>query len=490
MQIWRPVKSFDIEAWYKLKTLEYDVIKDSWFEFYWDCTENRPEHLKYVMDWAQRKHALETGAVEGLYLATRGLTMTLIEKGIDIKYVNDHEVNISKERFIKYATDVLETSEYAFQAIKNGEPLTSKLICEMHTLLMRAQPYAEGLLDSGEMVQLPLRKGKYKEQPNNPTLKDGEVALFCPPEFVDSEMLDFCDVINPLIQDTSRNPIITAALVHYLFVMIHPFQDGNGRMSRLLANLVLIKWHLVPFTVEKQTGDNRADYYDSLDEADKDNIQPFINYFSSILSHDMITLMNLKPKSRISDSVFEEFAQAYENAHDIRKAKEEQEHKRREEAAKLEQARMEDFKQKLFMLLQPILIDFSSRIPVKYEIVDKEVFDYYIPTYEEIEAMSYPAFRVIARVTGIEFKASGYDKIYTIGLKHYGNSSDFSIIPCVVCRFRQYEDGDYSVEIHDVGGALPLNYKTITSSQTVELLNDRVPKMLEAALRKVIELGL
>ena len=62
----------------------------------------------------------------------------------------------------------------------------------------------------------------------------------------------------------SLHPIERAAKLHVIFVGIHPFIDGNGRTSRLLLNLDLMKAGFPPIVIKTE---NRLAYYDSLDKA-------------------------------------------------------------------------------------------------------------------------------------------------------------------------------------------------------------------------------
>ena len=55
-----------------------------------------------------------------------------------------------------------------------------------------------------------------------------------------------------------------ATMLHIIFVGIHPFIDGNGRDSRLLLNLDLMKEGLPPIVIKTE---NRLSYYDALDKA-------------------------------------------------------------------------------------------------------------------------------------------------------------------------------------------------------------------------------
>ena len=75
-----------------------------------------------------------------------------------------------------------------------------------------------------------------------------------------------------------EHPIIIAATFHYRFVRIHPFDDGNGRMARLLMNMILIKHG---FTVALIRQDDRNEYLNRLEQADKsEDLSEFINYIA------------------------------------------------------------------------------------------------------------------------------------------------------------------------------------------------------------------
>lgn len=69
-------------------------------------------------------------------------------------------------------------------------------------------------------------------------------------------------------------PIILAAVIHNQFENIHPFQDGNGRVGRLLLNNILIRHNLPPVNIELR---NRKEYYSSLQEYENNgNLRPSI----------------------------------------------------------------------------------------------------------------------------------------------------------------------------------------------------------------------
>lgn len=76
------------------------------------------------------------------------------------------------------------------------------------------------------------------------------------------------------------HPVEYAAMVHALFVNIHPFIDGNGRVARLIMNLALLQAGysitIIPPVV-------RADYIRALQDSNHDNFQPFVNFVSEMV---------------------------------------------------------------------------------------------------------------------------------------------------------------------------------------------------------------
>jgi fido (protein-threonine AMPylation protein) len=83
--------------------------------------------------------------------------------------------------------------------------------------------------------------------------------------------------IEPLLKEVvqwySQNktkcpPLVLAAVVHNQFEVVHPFQDGNGRVGRLLLNNILLKHNLPPLNIELK---NRTQYYVALQAYEKEN---------------------------------------------------------------------------------------------------------------------------------------------------------------------------------------------------------------------------
>jgi Fic family protein len=142
-------------------------------------------------------------------------------------------------------------------------------------------------------------RGNYKQHPNSvEETRDGvkrTIFSTAAPGF-ETE-----DAMRNLIQwykvDVTTTPIIKIALFVYEFLSIHPFQDGNGRLSRLLTTLLLLKqgygW-IQYVSFEKEIESRKAEYYNSLMEGQRnrpgENVDGWMNFFLNALVNIQIKL--------------------------------------------------------------------------------------------------------------------------------------------------------------------------------------------------------
>ena len=277
--IWRPVRDLD-PAYRKLR---HEGARNAAKR--WQKRRSRLEDTAYdrsSMDiWLSsqnRAFAIETGQIEGLYLLKRGVTETLIAEGFEGVRGAHSVIEVSDETLKGLLMDQEAALEMMFAHVRDERPLNGASIKEWHALLTRHQASATGITPFGKRIEIPLRKGQYKIRPNNPRRPDGFVHEYCPPEQVDSEMEKFL-AFHQGHRDLGLAPEVEAAWLHHEFVRIHPFQDGNGRISRMLMAYAYAKAGEFPPIILAQ---NKEGYIANLELADEGDFPALVTYFGDL----------------------------------------------------------------------------------------------------------------------------------------------------------------------------------------------------------------
>lgn len=225
-----------------------------------------------------REWAIETGIIEQIYTLDRGTTQLLIERGIDASLIGHNGSDQSPNYVASIIQDQKAAVEWLFLVVKQDRPLATSFVKELHALMTRGQTHTDGQDQFGRLVQLELRHGDYKLRKNNPTRPDGGLHEYCPPEQVASEMDRLVELHKEHL-DEGVAPDVEAAWLHHRFAQIHPFQDGNGRVARAIASLVLIRAGWFPLVV---TRDDRSRYIDALEAADSGELAPLVQLVAVI----------------------------------------------------------------------------------------------------------------------------------------------------------------------------------------------------------------
>ncbi len=171
--------------------------------------------------------------------AIEGNTLTLMET----KVVLEDGISVGGKalREIYEVVNHKKAFRYVKQCINDGLPLSEKILKDIHALVM------ENIIVGGI----------YR---NEEVVISG--ASHIPP--VRNEMyIQIKNFFADLTYKKDFNPIELAAWTHAEFVRIHPFQDGNGRSSRLIMNYQLMSYGFLPVSIAKE---NRLDYYNALDK--------------------------------------------------------------------------------------------------------------------------------------------------------------------------------------------------------------------------------
>jgi Fic family protein len=274
-RLWIPV-NYD-NNWKNTKTYSLDLLAGSWYDIKSKFQSNDYDNEFFKKH--KRKHALETGVVERLYDIERGVTENLIEYGFKKELISHGSSNLSPDNIITLLKSNYEAIEYVFELVKEGRKLTKQSINELHTILALAQDTytTQDLL--GNKYQNKLIGGKYKTTPNNPSSPDGTLFIYCPPEYVESELSEMLNIYHKLeedIKEDREHPSRVATWIHHAFTTIHPYPDGNGRVARFLATFIFIKHNLLPFTI---LDSDKLNYITALEKADNNEPQALVDFF-------------------------------------------------------------------------------------------------------------------------------------------------------------------------------------------------------------------
>lgn len=156
------------------------------------------------------------------------------------------------------------------EAGEKDRPLTESFIRILHQTMLREDYTVYRQLPGGVNTSYVVHAGCYKTRPNSVITPTGERFEYASPEETPALMTDLIQWYNQAEADGKLTPVELAAMFHYRYIRIHPFEDGNGRIARLLMNYILLR-HGYPMTVIRSK--NKKAYLEALGKADK-NIGP------------------------------------------------------------------------------------------------------------------------------------------------------------------------------------------------------------------------
>jgi hypothetical protein len=270
---WSPITDVSEDELASLQTTTLSDLQPLWEELKAKLKEFGLEdefRLKLNRRWA-----VEAGLVENLYQWERGVTETLIDVGFNADLIPRSSSSYTPERVGAILSDQQSAIDWVFDFVKQNRPLSESYVKELHQLLTRNQPIITKRSQDGQHLDSPFTaKGVYKLQPNDPHRPDGTVHEYCPPEHVSSEMEQLI-ALHLEHEKRSFAAEIEAAWLHHRFSQIHPFEDGNGRVARALASLVLIRAGWMPMLVEDV---DRLTYISALEKADHHDLSYLITF--------------------------------------------------------------------------------------------------------------------------------------------------------------------------------------------------------------------
>ncbi|MBF0491651.1 MAG: Fic family protein [Deltaproteobacteria bacterium] len=240
---------------------------------------------------ALTQEVVKTSQIEGESLNTEQVRSSIARR-LGIKIVAPRPVDRSVEGIVEVLLDATRHFE---------SPLTKKRLCAWHA----------ALFPSGRSGLREISMGAWRGKSSGPMqVVSGpyghEKVHYEAPSYnrLAKEMKDFLQWFNA---ENETDLLLKSALAHFWFVTLHPFEDGNGRIARALADLLLAKSEGSPqrfYSLSSQIESEREDYYDILEKCQKGSldISPWMEWFLNCLKRAILkseeTLEDVLGKSK------------------------------------------------------------------------------------------------------------------------------------------------------------------------------------------------
>jgi Fic family protein len=215
---------------------------------------------------------LKSSEIEGERLDTEQVRSSIARRlGMDIGALKPADRNV--EGIVEMMLDA--TRHY-------DQPLTAERLFSWHASLFPA----------GRSGLHRVRAGAWRDDSSGPMqvvsgpISKEHVHFQAPPaNRMDADMRAFLEWLNG---NAAMDPVLKAALAHLWFVTIHPFDDGNGRIARAIADMILARSESSPqrfYSMSAQIRQERAAYYDMLERTQKGtlNVTPWMEWFLDCL---------------------------------------------------------------------------------------------------------------------------------------------------------------------------------------------------------------
>lgn len=234
--------------------------------------KQKPFELDRLIELAKIQSTESSNAIEGIVTTNQRLKQLMTDKTTPR--------NRNEQEILGYRA-VLEMVHENFEYM----PISANVILQLHKKLYSLLPMSFG--------------GKFKITSNeiDEIKSDGSVVIrFKPlePYETPEAIENLCNAYNKIVSSGEVDPLVVIPTFIHDFLCIHPFNDGNGRMSRILTLLLLYKSGYVVgkyISLEKKIHDNKEEYYEALRLSSKgwhecqNDDTPFVKYLlGTILS--------------------------------------------------------------------------------------------------------------------------------------------------------------------------------------------------------------
>ena len=231
--------------------------------------EAKADTLTQLLEVAKIQSTEASNKIEGIYTSDERLKKIVCDKTMP-KTRNEKESAGYR--------DVLNTIHQNYDYI----PVKSSIFLQLHRDLYKFAGNAGGSFKSSDNVIA------QEDEQGKKTIRFQPVPAWETPEYIDA----ICDAFQDACNDSQCDPLILIPMFILDFLCIHPFNDGNGRMSRLLTLLLLYRAGYIVgmyISIEKLIEQTKETYYETLQESsynwheEKNDDAPFVRYMLGVI---------------------------------------------------------------------------------------------------------------------------------------------------------------------------------------------------------------
>lgn len=277
-----------------IKEVRWIWQQPTWPEFQWKIKEVQP-----LLDHVHFKQGVLLGKASGTGTSLEATIDNMVENimtssAIESEHPNPASLRSSLMKRLGVPstkiTGISSRSEGLAQmmldAVQNiNDELTLERLLQWHQWLFPSDLFSLNPIEAGKL------RGDEPMQVVSGRIDKPKVHFEAPPrDILEKELQVFIDWFNQTHHDSALDPFIRAAICHLWFVVIHPFEDGNGRIGRALTDLALaqanaasINLYAMSTTILKR----RTEYYRVLEKSTKIDITPWIVWFLTSLDESL-----------------------------------------------------------------------------------------------------------------------------------------------------------------------------------------------------------
>lgn len=242
-----------------------DALKEQWDALQPLTAENDARLWKKMrLEWNYNSNHIEGNTL------TYGETELLL---IHDRTTGDHQLR-DYEEMKAHDVGIAHIRELA-----GKDPIIGEAdIRNLNKIILKEPFWKEAITADGKPTRKQVIPGQYKSAPNNVRTATGEIFMFASPSETPAKMADLVSWLRKSLEEPRRHAMEIISKLHHDFALIHPFDDGNGRVARLLVNYVLLRGGFPPLIVKAA---DKASYLTALRKADAGDLAALTTYLAA-----------------------------------------------------------------------------------------------------------------------------------------------------------------------------------------------------------------